>query len=258
MKLQFSVITIFLFISYFTYAEDGKNLFDTNCKMCHSIGGGKIVGPDLKGVHEKRSSEWFVKFTKDSKSLIESGDEQAVAIFEEYLSMPMPPSPLSNIEIASIYKYLVSTSKPAETAKTKTEVVIKGDANKGEQLFYGSIRFGTRGVACVACHAAGPMPGGTLAKDLTLSAAAIKPMMDALPFPAMKVSYENNKLSQREISDLTAYIEQTSKNTEEPILCLGFPIGGFLGFVIFIVFLGFYWKKRKKESVNKNIYDRQI
>ena len=258
MKLQFSVITIFLFISYFTYAEDGKNLFDTNCKMCHSIGGGKIVGPDLKGINEKRSSEWFVKFTKDSRSLIESGDKQAIAIFEEYLSMPMPPSPLSEKEIASIYKYLVSTNKPAETAKTETEVVVKGDAARGEKLFYGSISFGTGGVACVACHSTGSLPGGTLSKVLTHSAAAVKPMMDALPFPAMRVSYENNKLTKSEINDLTAYIEQTSKNTEEPLPCLGPPIGGFLGFVIFMVFLGFYWKKRKKDSVNKKIYDRQI
>jgi mono/diheme cytochrome c family protein len=258
MKLQFSVITIFLFISYFTYAEDGKNLFDTNCKMCHSIGGGKIVGPDLKGISEKRSSEWFVKFAKDSKSLIDSGDEQAIAIFEEYLSMPMPPSPLNENEIASIYKYIVSTSKPAETTKAKPEPIIKGDAAKGEQLFYGSIRFAYGGVACVACHTTGNLPGGTLAKSLTHSAAIVKPMMDALPFPAMRVSYKNNKLIKSEISDLTAYIEQTSKEIEEPQLCLGPPIGGFLGFIIFMVFLGFYWKKRKKESVNKNIYDRQI
>lgn len=258
MKLQFLVITLFLFISSFTYANDGKNLFETNCKICHSIGGGKIVGPDLKGINEKRSLEWFGKFVKNSSSLIESGDEQATAIFKEYLNMPMPPSALSKKEIASIYKYLVSTGKPAETVKTKPEAVIKGDATKGKQLFFGNIRFGGGGVACVACHTTGSKPGGTLAKSLTLSAAAVKPMLDALPFPAMKVSYENNKLTKSEISDLTAYIEQTSKDTEEPQLCLGPPIGGFLGFVIFMVFLGFYWKKRKKESVNKNIYDRQI
>jgi len=258
MKLQISVITIFLFISYFSYSDDGKILFDTNCKMCHSIGGGKIVGPDLKGINVKKSSEWFVKFVKDSKALIESGDEQAIAIFEEYLSMPMPPSPLSEKEIASIYKYIVSTSKPAKTAKAKTEPVIKGDATKGEQLFYGNISFGNGGVACVACHAAGPKQGGTLAKDLTLSAAAVKPMLEALPFPAMKVSYENNKLTKSEIGDITAYIEQTSRNSAAPLPCIGFPVAGFLGSMLFLVFLKIYWRRRKKESVNKNIYDRQI
>lgn len=258
MKLQFSVITIFLFISYFTFAEDGKKLFDTNCKMCHSIGGGKIVGPDLKGINEKRSSEWFVEFTKDSKALIESGDEQAIAIFEEYLSMPMPASPLSKSEIASIYEYLASTSKSAETAKTKAEPIIKGDAANGEQLFYGNVSFKTGGVACVACHAAGSRPGGTLAKDLTLSAATIKPMVESLPFPAMKVSYENNKLTKSEISDLTAYIEVIGKESAAPSPCIGFPVAGFLGFMLFLVFLKIYWKRRKKDSVNKNIYDRQI
>lgn len=259
MKLKLSVIILFLIVFNSTNAQEGKNLFDTNCKMCHSIGGGKIVGPDLKGISEIRSLEWFVSFTKDSKALIESGDEQAKAIFEEYLGMPMPPSPLSEVQISSIYNYLATMSKTAEE-EVNTAVVesSSGDAEKGELLFYGKLGFETGGVSCVACHTTGAMHGGTLAKDLTQSAAAVKPIMEALPFPAMKISYENNKLTISEIDDLTAYIALTSKSTEEPRPCLGLPIGGFLGMILFLVFLTLYWHKRKKESVNKGIYDRQL
>ena len=35
--------------------EPGEQLFQTNCSACHTVGGGRLVGPDLAGVPEKRS-----------------------------------------------------------------------------------------------------------------------------------------------------------------------------------------------------------
>ncbi|MDD1749458.1 MAG: c-type cytochrome, partial [Methanothrix sp.] len=46
-------------------AEKGKAIFDSKCTLCHTIGGGKKIGPDLKGVTQRRAEEWIVKFISD-------------------------------------------------------------------------------------------------------------------------------------------------------------------------------------------------
>ena len=34
--------------------ESGQQIFQKSCAACHSIGGGRLVGPDLAGVNDKR------------------------------------------------------------------------------------------------------------------------------------------------------------------------------------------------------------
>lgn len=42
-----------------TLAAAGKKIFDEKCSACHKIGE-KYVGPDLKGVTQRRSPEWVM------------------------------------------------------------------------------------------------------------------------------------------------------------------------------------------------------
>jgi len=56
------VIVVLFSISYSgnCWAQDaGEQVFNTTCFACHTIGGGRLIGPDLAGVHEKRSQEWL-------------------------------------------------------------------------------------------------------------------------------------------------------------------------------------------------------
>ncbi len=225
--------------------------------LCHSIGEGRGVGPDLKGVSERRTSEWFISFTKDSKSLIESGDKQAVEVFKEFGNMPMAAYDFSDDEIKAILTHIETASGSTETTNTDTKVIADGDSENGEKLFYGSVRFEKRGVACASCHAAGIIPGSTLSKDITNSASAVAPIMSSLPFPAMELAYKNRMLTDSEIADLTAYLKSTSEITEDKKTCILFPVGGVVGFFVLVLLASLIWRKRKKESVNKEIYDRQ-
>src|SRR3989304_2880125 len=75
--------------------ESGKEIFQQRCAACHSIGGGRLVGPDLKGVNDKRPEDWLLKFIKSSEKLVKSGDKTAAALFEEFNKMPMPDQALS-------------------------------------------------------------------------------------------------------------------------------------------------------------------
>jgi mono/diheme cytochrome c family protein len=86
----------------------GETLFKNNCVSCHSAGSDVVVGPGLQGVTDKRSESWLIKWVKNSQALVQSGDPQAVAIYEEYAKQAMPSFAFSDDEIKSILVYLES------------------------------------------------------------------------------------------------------------------------------------------------------
>ena len=69
--------------------NDGKKLFEKHCTVCHKLGEGKLVGPELVGITKVREREWLVKFIRNSKELIDAGDPVAVKVFEENNKIPM-------------------------------------------------------------------------------------------------------------------------------------------------------------------------
>ena len=83
----------------------GKKLFNSNCAACHKLNK-KAVGPALRGVSSKYEKEWLYKWIKNSSAMIKSGDERAVAIWEEYNKSAMNAFPqLSNSDIDNILAY---------------------------------------------------------------------------------------------------------------------------------------------------------
>ncbi len=103
-------------------ADDAKNF--AQCKACHTIGGGKLVGPDLKGVTERRDEAWLIKFIQNSQALVAAGDETAVKVFNENSKIPMPSHALTDDQVKGILKYIAAGGKVAggETAEEKTVV----------------------------------------------------------------------------------------------------------------------------------------
>ena len=63
--------------------ENGKDLFTGNCTVCHGIDE-VVIGPALRDVHERKSEEWIYSFIKNSQKVIQSGDEYAVNLYNEY------------------------------------------------------------------------------------------------------------------------------------------------------------------------------
>lgn len=98
--------------------EKAAELFRINCASCHSIGKGKIIGPDLKGVTDKYfDNKWLISFIKDAPKLIASGDKNAIKIFEEYNKVSMPPSRLTEQEIVDVLRYIDNISNQIEIEK---------------------------------------------------------------------------------------------------------------------------------------------
>jgi mono/diheme cytochrome c family protein len=84
----------------------GEKLFNENCKVCHTVET-RLIGPALKGVYDRREISWINAFVKNSTQLIESGDEQAVAVFNENNQIPMTAFDFfSDEEILSIMAYI--------------------------------------------------------------------------------------------------------------------------------------------------------
>ncbi len=115
--LSISFFTVlFLGTSGHASAQDGAQLFKTNCASCHSLGTNKLTGPGLEGVTKRvPPGDWINKWIKNSDALIKAGDPYAVKIFEEYNRMPMTVfTNLSDAEISAIVKYISAPPKKEE------------------------------------------------------------------------------------------------------------------------------------------------
>lgn len=116
--------TAFLFVSFFLFS--GANLFaqrdavptdeatiklgaglfeEYACNTCHAVDR-KVVGPALGGVYDRRELDWIYSWVKNSTLLIESGDAQAVAVYNEFNKLQMQAYDLSNDQILSIMAYV--------------------------------------------------------------------------------------------------------------------------------------------------------
>jgi len=85
----------------------GEAVYKANCTQCHLIWEAKL-GPALNGVYERRSIEWLQSWIKNSQAMIASGDEQAVALWEEYQPTVMPAYPFTNDQVMELIAYIKS------------------------------------------------------------------------------------------------------------------------------------------------------
>ncbi len=265
--------------------QRGMELFNTTaiCFTCHSIGRGKVIGPDLVNVHERHDDEWLVKFIKSSQTMVKNGDPAAVKLFNENNKIPMPDTPpnVTESDIRSIIDFIkVASANPGQAPAASTAAAPAaapaadddggGDADHGKKLFTGLVRFKNNGPTCIACHQVKDdkaITGGSLALELTLEysqkggAAFIGNILSTTPFPAMQEAYGKRPLTEGEVADLTAYLKRVDEQHQQQ---QGRDYGatlffsGLVGAVILIVVFPMLWSRRRRVSVNHRIYDRQI
>jgi len=87
-------------------AESGRNIFRTRgCAFCHTVGQGRLLGPDLKGVGARRDERWMRQWLADPASVIRAYPEFAHWP-DEYDGIVMPNQNLSAEEINALVAYL--------------------------------------------------------------------------------------------------------------------------------------------------------
>jgi hypothetical protein len=114
------LLAVLFTLSFQTFAQpDGAKIFKQNCTACHTIGGGRLVGPDLEGITKKRNADWLKKWINSSSELIASGDADAIAIFEEYGKVAMTDFYFEDADMEVLLAYL--ESPPVEEVKVATD-----------------------------------------------------------------------------------------------------------------------------------------
>ncbi|HSR98688.1 MAG TPA: respiratory nitrate reductase subunit gamma [Kofleriaceae bacterium] len=153
-------------------AAEAKKIFTTRCTACHTFGKGVKVGPDLKGVTERRQRAWLLKFIRSSSKVIESGDEIATGLFAQFNQQRMPDwVDLSEEQVNSILDWLgINGPEQQEPDARLAETATPVELDTGRQLFHGERKLALGGSACGTCHSirdTSGSSGGTLAFDLT-------------------------------------------------------------------------------------------
>ena len=287
-----SFLPLVLFSSSFSvlsWAQSAENDFQV-CSACHTIGGGRLIGPDLAGINQRRSEDWLIQFIQSSQKLIQSGDADAVAVFEEYNGMIMPDSPLDEDRIRAMLAYIeqqetaasepgVAAASPAEPAapmapaSEPAPVPAAAEADpdlveQGRALFQGTARFAQGGPTCNACHDVHNdtvLGGGSLARELTsaysnMGAAGLTAIINNAPFPVMQAAYAEQPVTQEESAALVEFLRYVSEqqDSQQPrAYRAGLLASGALGSVALFGICGFLWRGRRRGTVNQSIFDRQ-
>ena len=112
----------------------GQTLFKNNCQVCHEVHEQKI-GPSLADVHNRRSVEWIRAFVTNSQKVIQSGDEYAVNLYNEYNQTLMTSFDFSDEEVDAVIEYIKDETAKGPPVK---EVVVTTGAD-GQQVAQESV-----------------------------------------------------------------------------------------------------------------------
>lgn len=265
-------------------SDSGAVLFERGvCNACHTIGAGRLVGPDLSGINHKRSRDWLVEFIRSPQSVIANGDADAVALLAEFNGVLMPDAPLAEAEILTILNYIATQSPGSASAEASavtqiapaaiaTEPVSNNPPEQialGQALFQGEVRFENGGPTCNACHDIADdaiIGGGILAKELTdvftrMGGPGVQAILGRPPFPVMEAAYAEQPLTEDEKTALVAVLQHAAETSVKHMprdYGLGLFTSGVAGSVLVFGSCSLIWRRRKSGSVNQSIYDRQM
>lgn len=241
-------------------AQEAAAFFRQNCVSCHTIGGGRITGPDLKDVTQRKDRAWLAQFITNPKAMIDSGDPYALRLQQEARGVIMPTIVGMTKARADLLLDLIA----AESKLPKSQFVGLQISNKpftptdiaeGKNIFLGSKPLANGGPACLSCHTVrgvGGLGGGRLGPDLSRvyerlqGRKGLASWLFAPATPTMQSVFRTHPLQPEEILPLVAYFEDAAKRGGEdtPVALQNFFLLGLGGSAAGLVAFGAIWKKR--------------
>lgn len=225
-------------------AEDkAAQVYVKKCAGCHSIGRGRLTGPDLN----------------ESIGWAEADLSRAIKAMEKNVG------PMSDDEVKMLVDFLkdpnVKTRLKTEeerVAKMLTASFAPPSPAIGEALYTGRTPFQNGGLACAACHSVtaatgmlGPDLGGVYQK---LGETPLQSAIEKANFRVMNAAYINNPVTKQEAIHLTAYfksIQQRRANTAPVFLY------GTVGAATCLVVLGLVVRNRAADTRKKLLRRRR-
>lgn len=255
-----SCAVLVLGISTTSTAQAPADYFRQNCANCHTIGGGRLTGPDLKDVGQRKDRAWLVQWLQNPTGLIDAGDPYAQKLLQDSRGVVMPAVGGMNPATANALLDLIEAeSKLPKSRFAGSQVSDRPfttqDVAAGRQLFSGARRLAGGGPACISCHTMrglGGLSGGRLGPDLTLvyerlqgrkglSAWLMNPAS-----PTMAPVFRTSQIQPEEILPLVAYFEDAARKggQDDSSALLNFFLLAAGAMVVGLVSLDVIWKKR--------------
>lgn len=247
------------------WADGDADDFKQNCATCHTIGGGRLVGPDLKDVAQRQKREWLVRFVSDPPSVLATPDAYAARLLAESRNVPMPKVAGMNEKRAGQLLDLIEAESKLPKSRFaslagSSRAFTAGDLERGRRLYLGLEPLSNGGPACIACHQAGdaaPLGGGRLGPDLTDAwtrlgpRASLQQWLGNPPTATMRPLFRDDGpqafSDERDVIPLLAFLEQTAKQPGAPDRTgqrLVFVLLGIAGTAVALVLMDFAWRRR--------------
>jgi mono/diheme cytochrome c family protein len=239
---------------------EAVGFFRQNCVSCHTIGGGRLTGPDLKNVTQRKDRAWLVQFLQDPKAIIASGDPYALKLQQEARGVVMPTiSGMTREQAEALLNMIEAESRLPKSQFAGSPISDRpftaADLAEGRSLFWGTKRLRNGGPACASCHTVngiGGMGGGQLGPDLSLVYERLNGRKGVGTWllnpasPTMRPIFAKQPLQPDEIFSLLAVFEQAAPKGEsdESAGSFNFLLLGMGGASIALVTLGAAWKGR--------------
>ena len=103
-------------------SRPGEDLFITRCTVCHTIGAGRKVGPDLLGLAKNLDRKWLIRWLMEPDVVLKEKDPLATALYEQYNQVSMPNLRLSEQDAIDLIYFMQVESKRLMKEKTASNV----------------------------------------------------------------------------------------------------------------------------------------
>jgi mono/diheme cytochrome c family protein len=241
-------------------AQEAADYFRQNCASCHTIGGGRLTGPDLKDVTARRDREWLIRFVLNPQALISQGDAYALQIQQEARGVVMPTiSGINRDRVEALLTLIEAESKLEKSQFAGLQITDRPftpeEIEQGKRLFRGSQRLANGGPPCISCHTmrdVAALGGGRLGPDLTRVFERLEDRrnmaawLTAPATPVMQPVFRRHSLQPEEILPLIALFEKAASQggQDESAAPLTVLLIGLSGSVVVLVVLDAVWKGR--------------
>jgi len=256
-----------------TQAQVPADYFRQNCTVCHTVGKGRLIGPDLEGVTKRKDRAWLIKFLQSPQAMIDSGDPYAAQLLKDAHGIAMPNVAGMTPDLASALLDLIEGAPgPAKSELAGVAISDRpftpSDIAIGQQIFLGEQPLAKGGPACVSCHTLGTiggLGGGRLGPDLTQvfdrlgGRKGLGAWLSAPPTQTMQSIFRNHALQPDEILPLLAVIDDASNRSRpaDTSSLAKFVLFGFSGMLVGLALLQLAWRGRFR-SVRRTIVRAQV
>ena len=255
------------------HAQVPADYFRQNCTVCHTVGKGRLIGPDLEGVTKRKDRAWLIKFLQSPQAMIDSGDPYAAQLLKDAHGIAMPNVAGMTPDLASALLDLIEGApSPAKSELAGVAISDRpftaNDVVTGEEFFLGERPLAKGGPACVSCHTLGTiggLGGGRLGPDLTQvfdrlgGRKGLGAWLSAPPTQTMQSIFRNHALQPDEILPLLAVIDDASNRSRpaDTSSMAKVVLFGFSGMLVGLALLQLAWRGRFR-SVRRTIVRAQV